>query len=445
MDVPHDSTLTAKNVVNSLQIVTHWFELGVQLDIRSDELIKIRKDWRDTDPCKLEMVIHWLKIDPTASWKKLYDALENINEPLVAQRIADNFPELKRKCESERLQKLALKNINDRIENERYEQRQKERDEQMQQKAKRKVKSAQQTISMEEKEVIQDALCKQRIESAYDVLIESAVRVKLEDIEHRMQVKVEEGRFYMEQAKTLQVQRNALCNRMQEFKEMEEYFCQDKADLTFQTQKLQQFSWLQWLPSLPSVIVCNYKLRQRQESLKRCKAESQICKERLKCTEGHLSKCRDKVILCISEMHDLQKEYEQCSRNVKDNINKVKKEMPNLIPIFETLIIAAGAVVGATVIALAGSKEGGSAGAVVGGMCGAVVGGVSGASVGGSVLTKLSAKERFQKEINACEDTLKKCQAVSEEIENIIENLTHINWGEPSLVPRLFIGETLFI
>ena len=144
MDKPFDYTLISKNVVNSIKPVTKWFELGLQLDIEHSELEKIRIDRRDTDPCKMEMVIHWLKNDDTKSWQKLCDALEKIGEAGVARQIVSDYPKLKEECEEKRreipqnLRKLQQENTNDRIEDEEYEQRQRsweERNERIQQKS----------------------------------------------------------------------------------------------------------------------------------------------------------------------------------------------------------------------------------------------------------------------------------------------------------------------
>ena len=55
-----------------------WFNLGVQLNIKMEELQGIsRKYGGDTDSCLAEMLLIWLKItDPAPSWEDLAIALE---------------------------------------------------------------------------------------------------------------------------------------------------------------------------------------------------------------------------------------------------------------------------------------------------------------------------------------------------------------------------------
>ena len=54
--------------------------LGHSLKIEHTALKKIETQYgSDSERCKLEMVDHWLKVDVTASWEKLLQALSDRN------------------------------------------------------------------------------------------------------------------------------------------------------------------------------------------------------------------------------------------------------------------------------------------------------------------------------------------------------------------------------
>ena len=437
MDDPFDNTLKLKDVVNSIQSVTKWFELGVQLDIKYHVLQKIRNDRRDqTDSCKVEMVHHWLENDVTSSWNKLCDALENINEERVVRQIVDDYPDLKREREkaeikrretSQFLNELEQENTSDRIEDETYEQWQRgweERNERIQQKSKKSTKrqkSTQQTISQEEEEATRDALRKHDIEWVYDILIKSAAdRKELDCLKDKMEAQAERGGIFKERVKKLKERKEALCNRAQKFEEMEEYLHQDEIELEYRARKLQKLSWLQWLAHLPDVIECNIKLIQCRDRLRRCQEQSRICKKALRCSEFQLADCRDKLVSCASELRYLQKEYERCSRTVIANMKVIEKAEPNL-KIFQECTIK-GAIVGATVGGMAGML---TAIPVVG----ATVGGATG-YLGGAIVSTYLAHQlrRCQKELKEGEHTREEWQAVAEKVKNEIdelENFTH--------------------
>ena len=55
----------------------HWREIGEKLGLPNGKLSEIRAD---NPKCKMafnEMLAEWLNMDDTASWKKLFDALES--------------------------------------------------------------------------------------------------------------------------------------------------------------------------------------------------------------------------------------------------------------------------------------------------------------------------------------------------------------------------------
>ena len=443
MDDPFDYTLTVKNVVNSIKPVTKWFELGLQLDIEHCELEKIRNDRRDTDPCKMEMVAHWLKNDLTATWKKLCDALETIGEARVAQQIVSDYPKLKEEYEemkrkiAENLQKLEQENTNDRIEDEEYEQRQRaweERNEQTQEKSKVEVEFG--GTQQENEEAIRDALHKLGIEWAYDTFTKSAAdRGELEHLKEKMQAQTEGGRMFKERARNLKKKKEALCNRTKEFEDIEEYLHQDENELEYHARKLQKLGWLPWLVRLPDVVECNKKISQCRDRLRVCQEQSRICKEALRRSDFQLSDCRAKIESCTSELRYLQKEYERCSRTVKANMEELKKTASTLETTIEEWA-AGGAAVGAATGIVVGTAVLPVVGTVVGAATGAAVGYFGGKAVG-SLLTKETEETKEQRlvrsqltrcedELKACENTLRECQAMAEDVKNKIDELENL-------------------
>ena len=198
------------------------------------------------------------------------DALKTIGKAGVAQQIVSSYPKLKEEHEemkrkvAENLQKLEQENTNDRIEDEEYEQRQRdweERNEQTQEKSKVEVEFG--STQQENEEAIRDVLRKLGIEWAYDTFTKSAAdRGELEHLKEKMQAQTEGGRMFKERARKLKKRKEALCNRTKEFEEMEEYLRQDENELEYRAGELQQLGWLPWLVRLTDVVECNKKISQ---------------------------------------------------------------------------------------------------------------------------------------------------------------------------------------
>lgn len=67
-----------------------WFELGVQLNIPTCDLLSIREDHKTTVKCRLEMLIKWEQQErPT--WIKLITALTKIGRKTLAEDLAMKY------------------------------------------------------------------------------------------------------------------------------------------------------------------------------------------------------------------------------------------------------------------------------------------------------------------------------------------------------------------
>lgn len=78
-----------KNVDIAVKVVTHWEDLGEKLSLPGYKLKEITMDLahKGTSRQKSEMIDLWLRYDVTASWGKLCEALEQIDERRLAYEI----------------------------------------------------------------------------------------------------------------------------------------------------------------------------------------------------------------------------------------------------------------------------------------------------------------------------------------------------------------------
>ena len=79
-------TPTVNKIINYKirdRVAVDWYELGVQL-LREDLQVQLdiinRNNPGDVKTCCTEMFKYWLKVDATASWSKLIEALRKINK-----------------------------------------------------------------------------------------------------------------------------------------------------------------------------------------------------------------------------------------------------------------------------------------------------------------------------------------------------------------------------
>ena len=59
------------------QYAAHWRVIGTQLGLSTGDLEIIELDDRKAVPCCNSMLKKWLEMDITASWGKLFDAVES--------------------------------------------------------------------------------------------------------------------------------------------------------------------------------------------------------------------------------------------------------------------------------------------------------------------------------------------------------------------------------
>ena len=67
----------------------HWYELGVQLKMRTSTLDRIQAQFRDSKRWLLEMLNAWLTTADKPSWKTLTDALRS--RSVGASQLADDL------------------------------------------------------------------------------------------------------------------------------------------------------------------------------------------------------------------------------------------------------------------------------------------------------------------------------------------------------------------
>ena len=70
--------LNLKNVRELLyQVRSKWYDMGIELELKVEELDNIKAEYTDLGECLTEMLKIWLKsINPLPTWKALGDALK---------------------------------------------------------------------------------------------------------------------------------------------------------------------------------------------------------------------------------------------------------------------------------------------------------------------------------------------------------------------------------
>ena len=70
----------------SLLPVPNWYFLGLQLGVSTDELDVIERNYpRDNHMCKVKMFGAWLRVDTSASYRKLAKALAAVGKWNIAE------------------------------------------------------------------------------------------------------------------------------------------------------------------------------------------------------------------------------------------------------------------------------------------------------------------------------------------------------------------------
>jgi len=88
-----DTSLTLKNIDQTLTNVLDWHHLGVKLDLPVHSLKEIRVNYSayGTGRQKQEMITKWLEYDTEASWNKLANALKEMGQHVAAIKIWNTY------------------------------------------------------------------------------------------------------------------------------------------------------------------------------------------------------------------------------------------------------------------------------------------------------------------------------------------------------------------
>ena len=71
-----------------------WYDIGLELGLRTGVLESIRYQNQDAPTCLRETLFHWLKkVDPPPTWKRLAYALESctVGEPRLAEQLRTKY------------------------------------------------------------------------------------------------------------------------------------------------------------------------------------------------------------------------------------------------------------------------------------------------------------------------------------------------------------------
>ena len=79
------------NVVSATTDVHDWQALAQQLDYDPVHQQELQTSGRNQDQCRKEMLTSWVRKDQRASWKKLAEALDRMEQEQVARRIREEF------------------------------------------------------------------------------------------------------------------------------------------------------------------------------------------------------------------------------------------------------------------------------------------------------------------------------------------------------------------
>ena len=72
----------------SLLPVPNWYLLGLQLGVSGDELDMIERNYpRNNDLCKVKMFGTWLRVDTSATYRKLARALVTVGKRNIAEAL----------------------------------------------------------------------------------------------------------------------------------------------------------------------------------------------------------------------------------------------------------------------------------------------------------------------------------------------------------------------
>ena len=79
-----------RDLLNNVK-TTMWYELGLELDISSDDLDIIQHDSSEIKEKLRRMFQKWLNVCVSPSWSDIINALKNIGEGALANRLEQQF------------------------------------------------------------------------------------------------------------------------------------------------------------------------------------------------------------------------------------------------------------------------------------------------------------------------------------------------------------------
>ena len=86
------SKLDLTSLLQDLNEVTDWFQLGLRLGIKHADLTIIERNHKDdTERCKEEMLAHWLRNFSNASRRMLVSALREIGHRNLAEQLQQKY------------------------------------------------------------------------------------------------------------------------------------------------------------------------------------------------------------------------------------------------------------------------------------------------------------------------------------------------------------------
>ena len=82
---------TLSQLSAELRDLENWYLLGLQLNINKDTLDSIERTCNTRVRCCIEMVQHWINNSENPSWDTIHEALRNIGESVIAEKIAVKY------------------------------------------------------------------------------------------------------------------------------------------------------------------------------------------------------------------------------------------------------------------------------------------------------------------------------------------------------------------
>ena len=85
------ATPTRQALINELDFVENWQELGMHLGLQKHQLCEIKQKYHDSSCRKTEVLDHWLRNAKNPNWTAVFDALCQMGEYMVALKIKTKY------------------------------------------------------------------------------------------------------------------------------------------------------------------------------------------------------------------------------------------------------------------------------------------------------------------------------------------------------------------